>query len=167
MELLNAVAIDKAITSIKTRGANLDKSIWECGVSCLNHATEHGDTTLLDKLLNALPKGARKVAFTEWVLAHGQVRLLDGKVKAEKVRIKNGGTFILDRERVLDLQGAMSKSWVEFKPEASVQTAFDLQGSVMSLVKRYESAVSKGLTVEGKDDALATLKALTEALERA
>lgn len=167
MELLNAQAIEKAITSIKTRGAKLDQSIWEAGVSCLNHASEHGDTTLLDKLLNALPKGARKVAFVEWALAHGQVRLLDGKVKAEKVRIKNGGTFILDRERVLDLQGAMAKSWVEFKPEPSVQTAFDLQGSVMSLVKRYESAVAKGLTVEGKDDALATLKALTEALEQA
>lgn len=167
MELLNAVAIEKAITSIKTRGAKLDQSIWECGVSCLAHASEHGDTTLLDKLLNALPKGARKLAFTEWVLAHGQVRLLSNKVKAEKVRIKNGATFILDRERTLDLEGAMSKSWVEFKPEAAVQTAFDLQGSVQSLVKRYEAAVAKGLTVEGKDDALATLKALTVALERA
>lgn len=167
MELLNAVAIEKAITSIKTRGAKLDQSIWECGVSCLAHASEHGDTTLLDKLLNALPKGARKLAFTEWVLAHGQVRLLSNKVKAEKVRIKNGGTFILDRERTLDLEGAMAKSWVEFKPEPSVQTAFDLQGSVQSLVKRYEAAVAKGLTVEGKDDALATLKALTEVLERA
>ena len=167
MELLNAVAIDKAITSIKTRGANLDKSIWECGVSCLAHASEHGDTTLLDKLLNALPKGSRKVAFVEWVLAHGQVRLLSNKVKAEKVRIKNGATFILDRERTLDLEGAMQKSWVEFKPEPSVQTAFDLQGSVQSLITRYESAVKKGLAIENKDDALATLKALTEALERA
>ena len=167
MEILNAQAIEKAITSIKTRGAKLDQSIWEAGVSCLAHATEHGDTTLLDKLLNALPKGSRKLAFTEWALAHGQIRLLDGKVKAEKVRLKNGGTFILDRERVLDLQGAMAKSWVEFKPEASVQTAFDLQGSVSALVKRYESAVSKGLTVEGKDDALATLKALMAELERA
>lgn len=167
MELLNAQAIEKAITSIKSRGAKLDQSIWEAGVSCLNHASEHGDTTLLDKLLNALPKGSRKLAFTEWVLAHGQVRLLDSKVKAEKIRIKAGGTFILDRERTLDLKGAMQKSWVEFKPEPSVQTAFDLQGSVQALVKRYESAVSKGLTVEGKDDALATLKALMAELERA
>lgn len=167
MELLNAQAIDKAITSIKTRGANLDKSIWECGVSCLAHASEHGDTTLLDKLVNALPKGTRKVAFVEWVLAHGQVRLLDNKVKAERVRIKAGATFILDRERTLNLEGAMQKSWVEFRPEPAVQTAFDLQGSVASLVKRYESAVKNGLTVENKDAALATLKALTAALEQA
>ena len=165
MELLNAVAMDKAITSIKTRGANLDQSIWECGVSCLNHASEHGDTTLLDKLVNALPKGSRRVAFVEWVLAHGQVRLLSRKVKAEKVRISNGGTFILDRERTLDLHGAMQKSWVEFKPEPSVQTAFDLQGSVKSLITRYEAAVKKGLTVDNKEAALATLKALTDALE--
>ena len=111
------------------------------------------------------PLGYRR--YVPRLYRHGQVRLLSNQDKVEKSRIKGGATFILDRERTLDLEGAMAKAWYEFKPEAPVQTAFDLQGSVQSLVKRYEGALDKGLTIENKDDALKTLKALLAQLESA
>lgn len=159
-----AAAINKAIDSIKNRGAKLDASIQQAGLSIMAHASEHGDTTCADRLVQAMPKGARKLAVVEWVLAYSQMRKLDPKQPEEAARIKEGATFKLDRERKLDLESAMEKQWHEFKPEAAVATAFDAQSAVAALIARLKSAQSKGMTIEHKVEALAQAKALVEAL---
>lgn len=160
-----AAAIDKAIASIKNRGAKLDSSIQQAGVSVLAHASEHGDTTCADRLVAAMPKGARKLALVEWMLSFGQMRKLDPKQADEALRIKDGAVFKLDRERTLDIEGALGKQWHEFKPEAAVATAFDAQAAVAALIARLKKAQSAGLSIEHKSEALAQAKALVEALE--
>lgn len=165
MNLITDVkAIKKSIQSIAVRGKKLDADIWVTGVSCIAHASAHGDTTLLDKLVQALPKGTRKNAFVEWSLAYGQVRLLNPQDKNEKARRAAGALFQLDRDRTLDLDGAMAKSWVEFKPEPDIMTVFDLQASVTQLVKKYNQAASQHITIEGVDKAKAELTELLKAL---
>ena len=74
-------ALAKAIKSIAVRGQKLDHDIHVAGTSCLQHIANHSDTTLLNDLVNALPKGARKHAFVEWALAYGNVSLLDKSLK--------------------------------------------------------------------------------------
>lgn len=166
MEIIKGASeINKAIVSIANRGKKLDADIWVAGVSCLSHASEHGDTTLLDKLVAALPKGARKNAFVEWSLAYGQVRLLNPKDKTEASAIKEGRLYQLDRTRTLDLEGAVTKAWYEFKPEPDVLTVFDLQASVATLIKRYNKAVESHAEIQHKDAAIAELKAMLERLE--
>ncbi len=165
MNILTDVAvINKAIASIAKRGKQLDKDIHIAGVSCINHASVHGDTTLLDKLVQALPKGARKNAFVEWTLAYAQVRLLNPQDKNEAARIKAGALFKLDRDRTLDIDGAMATSWVEFKPEPDVLTVFDLQGAVAQLVKKYNSANQKHIDIKGMAEAKAELQALLDSM---
>lgn len=160
-----AAAINKAIDSIKNRGAKLDASVQLAGLSVLTHASEHGDTTCADRLIQAMPKGARKLALVEWMLAYGQVRKLDPKNADEAIRIKGGQTFAIDRSRTLDIESAQGKAWHEFKPEAAIATAFDAQAAVASLIARLKKAQSDGLTIEHKAEALAQAKALVEALE--
>lgn len=160
-----AVAINKAIDSIKNRGAKLDLSIQQAGLSVLAHASEHGDTTCADRLVAALPKGGRKLALVEWMLAFGQIVLLDHKADAEA--IKAGRMFKLDRERKLNLEGAEEKHWHEFKKEAAVQTAFDAQAAVANVLARMKGAVAKGMPIEHKAMALADALALVAMLQPA
>jgi len=158
--------INKAIDSIKNRGAKLDSSIQQAGLSVLAHASEHGDTTCADRLVQAMPKGGRKLALVEWMLAYGQMRLLDKAKPDEAARMKEGAVFKLDREiRKLDMQAAEETMWHEFKKEAAVATAFDAQTAVAALLARMRGAAAKGLTIEHKEQALADAKALVHMLE--
>lgn len=166
MQIIKTAAdINKAIASIANRGAKLDGDIHRAGVSVLAHASEHGDPSLADKLVNAMPKGSRKLALVEWMLAHGQIAKLDQK--EDKDAIASGRVFKLDRTRTLDLEGAIKTSWVEFKKEAAVHTAFDAQAAVKSVLARLKTANAKGLTVEHKAEALAEAQALVALLSAA
>lgn len=158
-----AAALNKAIDSIKNRGAKLDASIQQAAVSVLAHASEHGDTTCADRLVQAMPKGARKLALVEFMLAFGQIALLD-KV-ADKEAIASGRVFKLDRERKLDLVQAEITPWHEFKKERAVQEAFDAQKAVAAVLARMRGAAAKGLSIEHKEQALADARALVAMLE--
>jgi hypothetical protein len=158
-----AAEIDKAIASIKGRGAKLDGDIHRAGVSVLAHATKHGDTTLADKLVLAMPKGGRKLALVEWMLAFGQIAKLDPK--ADKAAIAEGRLFKLDRDRKYDEVGAMGTPWTEFKPEAAVHTAFDVQAAVQSVLRRMKSAAESGMSIEHKAEALRDAQALVVLLQ--
>ena len=163
MQIMKTTAeISKAIASIANRGAKLDADIHRAGVSVLAHAAECGDSTLADRLVNAMPKGSRKLALVEWMLAHGQLAKLDPK--ADKEAIAAGRIFKLDRARNLDLKAAIETSWVEFKKEAPVHTAFDAQAAVKSVLTRLKQAHAKGLTIEHKASALAEAQALVALL---
>ena len=159
-----AAEIDKAIKSIGNRGAKLDESIQLAGLSVLAHAAEHGDTTLADRLVAALPKGSRKLALVEWMLAFGKMRKLDNKVPEEATRIKAGGIFKHDGSRTLDMDGAEAKPWHEFKPEAAISTTFDAQKAVLAVLARIKGAAHSGKDVQHKEEALAAARDLIAAL---
>ena len=157
-------ALAKAIKSIAVRGQKLDHDIHVAGTSCLQHIANHSDTTLLNDLVNALPKGARKHAFVEWALAYGNVSLLDKSLDGDKDKIERGQVFKLDRTKSFDLEGAVANAWYNFKPEADLLTAFDVHKAVAQLVKRVTKATKDGATLEGVQDALKQLKALEQQL---
>ena len=160
--IVGADKIGKAISSIETRGKNLDASIWVAGVSVLAHATAHSDPSLCDKLVNALPKGGRKLALVEWMLAYGQIRKLDPK--ADKAAIATGRIFAYDKTRVFDREGAEATPWTEFKKEAAVHTAFDAQAALKSVLARISSASRAGLTIERRAEALKSVEELAALL---
>ena len=153
-------AIEKAIAPIASRGKKLDEDIHKAGVACLAHASEHGDTTLLDKLVNAMPRGSRKLALVEWALAFGQVVVLDKKTAKDTGRV-----FGLDRGKKLDLDEAIAQPWMDFRPEADPATAFDAQAAVQSVLRKLANARQAGLTVENQALALKDARALVKALE--
>ena len=160
-----AAAIDKAIASIKTRGAKLDGDIQRCGLSVLAHTAEHGDTGVMDRLVDAMPKSARRTALVEWMLAFGKARLLDRSIKDEAEAIKAGRIFQYEKERTLDLQQAQERPWFKFKPEPSITTAIDAQAVLHATLERLKKAAKTGLTIEHKAEALAEAKALVALIE--
>lgn len=163
MKIITATTdIKKAIASIAARGKLLDSSIHVAGVSVLAHATAHGDTTLADALVNAMPKGGRKLALVEWMLAYGQITKLDPKL--DKDAVAAGRLFKLDKARKYDEASAIATPWTEFKKEAEPLTAFDAQAGVLSLIARLTAAGAKGVTIEKKAEALASARELVKAL---
>ena len=119
---------------------------------------------MLNDLVNALPKGARKHAFVEWALAYGNVRVLDRSNEADADKIAKGQVFALDRSKQFDLDGAIANAWYNFRPEPDLLTAFDVHEAVAQLVKRVTKASRDGATLEGVQDALKQLKALEQQL---
>jgi hypothetical protein len=147
--ITGTAAIDKAIKSIAGRGAKLDGDIQTAGLSVLAHVAEHGDTTLADRLFNAMPKGARRLALVEWMLAFGTMRVLDKKNDAERVGM--GHVFGYDKERKLDMASAEATAWHEFRKEKAPAEVFDVQAAFNSLMSRIQAAQKKGIKIEHAD----------------
>ncbi len=148
-KLINgAAAIDKAILSIKNRGAKLDVDIQVAGLSVMAHIEAHGDTTLADRLYNAMPKGARRLALAEWMLAFGKVRALSKANKDDAAAIAEGRVFAYDKSKSTDMDSAIKTPWHEFRKEKEVAEAFDVQAAVQSLLKRVQNAQGKGVHIE-------------------
>lgn len=166
MKLHNtAAAIDTAIKSIALRGKRLDHDIHVTGTSCIQHIELHGDVTLLNRLVLALPKGARKTAFVEWALAFGKVQVLDKGNAKDADAIARGDIFKFDKTKTTKLEDAIAKAWYEFKPEGDILDHFDVNAVVAQLMRKYSKAQKDGLKIEGIEDAKAQLRALMQSLE--
>lgn len=144
-----AALIDKAIASIKNRGAKLDQDIQIAGLSVLAHVQAHGDVTLADRLYNAMPNGSRRNALASWMLAFGKVRKLDKANASDAEALKAGRVFGYNKEANTDMQGAQDKPWHEFKHvDGSIDEAFDVKAAVHHLLKRIQNAQKKGVHIE-------------------
>lgn len=121
-------AINKAIDSIETRGKRLDRDIWVAAVSAMAHHAKHGDVTLVNRLVSAMPKGSRVNALREYIMAFGKVAWSE-----------ENKTFVHDKEGTFDLEGALGVSWVEFKPEPEY-VPFDAGAALRQLMKKVEKA---------------------------
>lgn len=69
--VMSVADTNKSIDSIARIGAKLDTQIHHTAVSALAHHATHGDVTLINRLVNAMPKSARKNALMAWSLHFG------------------------------------------------------------------------------------------------
>lgn len=132
-----------AIKSIANRGKKLDADIHLCAVSCLYHAQEHGDTTLMTRLVDAMPKSGRRKALIHWAVEHGKLAY------SEKEQ-----TFKLDKgkSKSWKLAAAESTPFWEFTVEKAPQDV-TLEGLIKmvhnKIVKAKEDGrLEKGFTTE-------------------
>ena len=58
----------------------------------------------------------------------------------------------------------MQTCWTDFKKEAAVLDAFDVQKAVASVLGRLKKAAEEGKTIQGRAEALAEAQALVAAL---
>ena len=79
MKILTVKESMKAIKLIAVAGKKLDERIHEVGVSGLAHCLEHGDSTALTALCNAMPKSARGNALKEWITEHAPLAWVNAK----------------------------------------------------------------------------------------
>jgi len=130
--------VNTAIKSIQTRGNKLDSDIHIAGCSCLYHIEQHGDVTLLNRLVEAMPKGSRVNALREWAECYGKVKYNN-----------ESKCFDYSKKSVTLLDEAIEKSLVEFKPDPVYKT-MNFQDELSKLIaKAYGRAdTDKGDTID-------------------
>lgn len=152
-KLLEGVAIiSKAIVSLQTRGKKYESDLHIAAVSCLNHAGKHGDITLANRLLEAIPTLTRKNALKDWFIAFGKFKW-DTETKALAFD-KTKATLL---EEAIDMPFWTFKSEPEYKP-------FDFNAAIHAILHKAEKAKQKGETLpDDKLEALAKLIEVTPA----
>lgn len=124
------------------RGAKWVKDGQGFGLEVLEHVDAHGDVTVADSLVNAMPKGTKRNAMIEWLLAYGKLGLLAQPNK------ETGALFSFDKARSTDLAGAKEKPWQEFQPEPDPLLVFDAQAVTIKALQKLLATSKKAKTVE-------------------
>lgn len=143
-----AAEITKAIASIQKRGVTLQNDIHKTALSCLKHVEMHGDITLANRLLDAMPGMGRKNALADWFVAFGKFTASEDE--------KNGLlAYSSDKETMLS-EATATPFW-EFKPEPK-WVPFDFDKAVTAVLKKAETARKKGQELD--EVRLASLRGL-------
>lgn len=125
--IVGATAINKAIDSIATRGAKLDKDIQLAALSVIKHHADHGDFTLTNRLVDNMPKGSRVNALREFIERFSGMAF-DKETKQ----------FVHVKGKKADLQGASEVMWTSFKPEAGYTPIEDPVKLVEGIIAKLE-----------------------------
>ncbi len=148
----SAKDVDKFIVSIKNRGAKLDHDIHSAAMACLNHADKHGDTTLMVRLLMALPKSTRRNALGQWAIAFGKFM--------QNPDAKAVGTtpLVYDKAANTDLAGAQMKPFWDFRnvPEGTQDWQFGnyMDGVLKTLARHALGTDAESLKAKAALEAL-------------
>ena len=149
--ITGTAAICKAIDSIATRGKRLDRDIQVAALSAMQHHVEHGDTTLINRLVESMPKGSRVNALRTYIETFGAV-IYDQENKR----------FAHSKSKTFRLDDAMQVLWTEFKPETEYQSITDPMQLVKQLTQRLETDIANMGDKSKVDPAMiAQLKAMT------
>ena len=123
----NVELIKKQIKSIKGRGKQLDKDIQAAAVNIAEHVKVHHETSLINSLVDAMPKGSRVNALRTWFESCAKC-IYDAE---EKV-------FIPSRDDAPELPDGYP-IWTDFKPEPEFKP-FDLNKKIEDLLKQARKA---------------------------
>lgn len=145
-----------AIEDIRVTGRKLDQMIQVAACSVIAHVDEHGDITLVNTLVDAMPNGSRVNALRDFLGTFGKLSYDEAKKE-----------FAFDKTKKTDLVGAQNIMWTEFKPEQPY-VAFDLAGLIASVLKKADNALQDEKETSNVDtDLLAELRALAAPAEEA
>ena len=122
-----AANIKAAIDSIERRGKKYDRDVQIAALSAMQHHIEHGDVTLINRLVDAMPKGSRVNALRAFIETFGAVRF-DAESK----------TFLHTKGKDCRMDAAMQIMWHEFKPEPAYQPITDPFKRFDQLVSQFE-----------------------------
>lgn len=128
--------LNKEIASIKVAGKKLDQRIQDAGVSALFHFEQHKDNGIINRLYDALPNGARKSAFTSWLLTYGALEAnTDRATKGEQ-------PFVYSRDKLTYPESADADPWFNHKPDPAPDAVLDLQKAIKAILAKAGKAES-------------------------
>lgn len=137
--ITDAAKLAESVDSVARKGKSLDTLIHKTGVSCMYHAQQHGDVTLLEKLVEAMPKSSRRKALITWAEDNMP---LDGKV----VDGKNGVSITLKKGRTdadFTLTEAAATPFWEHTKEKDPRP-MTLKQAIAAFGKNLDKAVKAG-----------------------
>jgi hypothetical protein len=155
----SSALVAKHIMSIAARGAKLDNDIHSGAMACLYHADKHGDITLMNRLLMAMPKSTRRNALAQWAVAFGKFKPNEDKSTLETAPLA------FDKAKSTDIPAAQAKPFWDFRNvrEGTTEWLFSdyIQGVMRTLAAH---AIKDGPEAAKAKAALDSIKGVTEAL---
>lgn len=134
-----------AIQHIAITGKGLDQAVQSVGLDVLQHVDQHGEVSLANKLLKALPKGARAKALADWFQRFGKIAVNTDKATAKEFPL------VFDKARTTDVEQATTTPWYTCRQDKPLAVEFDFAGQLASLIKRAQAAQAKGLPIKGAE----------------
>lgn len=134
-----------AIQHVAITGKCLDESVQSIGLDILQHVDQHGEVSLANKLLKALPKGARAKALADWFQMYGKIIVNTDKATAKQFPL------VFHKEGTTNLEGAAAKQWYKCKPDRPLSEEFDFAGQMQALIKRAQAAQAAGKSIKGAE----------------
>lgn len=144
MKILTKAEAEKSIASIKTRGNKLQADIHQTAVSVLSHAAEHGDVTLINRLMLALPASARRNALASWFIKHG--KLAANMDKASRADVP----LVYDRDSTngWQVEAAIALPYWEMKAAESGSRELDISKALDNVYSRLITLAKSASPVE-------------------
>lgn len=133
-------------TSLKTFVRSTKASMaaaLACATLSLAHFAEHGDTSQLNRFLEAMPKNyVRRAAFVKWAMAHAPLKL-------------EGGKFVKDKDEKaigFNLEAANAKPFWDFAPDQEdvIFTQADVYAAFVATVKKFRKDKTKPKSEEDR-----------------
>jgi hypothetical protein len=125
-------AINNVISSIKNHSKKLDNTIHITALSVINHIEKHGDITLAQKLVSAVPGSSRKAALNDWLLKFGKLNY-DTEKK----------TLTFARDKKTNLEGGMETPFWELEV-ATEYKPYDVIKALEAIYRKANQAKARG-----------------------
>lgn len=138
----NVADLNKAIDTWGKQGQKWAKQGHILAMSALTVLGAHGDVGPCNRLYLAMPKGTKSSAMAEWLLTFGKLVPTEGD-KSKTM------PFSYAKDKAMDLKGAESKPWYEFKPEPTVLEVFDVTIALRQFLKTATDKAAKAQTSVG------------------
>ena len=153
--ILSAADTGKLIVSIKGRGAKLDKDIHQAALSAVANHAEHGNTSLVNALLLAMPRSARANALMAWMLAN------DPKLAKNPGKDKDTVPLVHNKEGVGEAFNVGVADETPFWEYKAVEGAkpFSFDAYMASLTKGMDKALLDPSLTDAQRNILSTAKA--------
>lgn len=135
------IQIERNIAFIAKAGAKLDKLIQSTAEAVMLHSHQHREVSLVCKLYNALPKGARHVAMAEWMMAFCPVVAnTDDSTKGERPFVFNDDKCKAGDDLVSLAAAAGGSPWFEMRKSPTPDEVFDVKAAIMALLRKAKKA---------------------------
>ena len=146
IKTMDAKVIARKIGELKRSGATFQAKVVEVEMAAMRHAEKHGDSTLLTRLIVAMPQGVRVKALIKHIVDHTPYRF-DEKLQILVKPKKSAKVFLIDEAKAVPFYEYTTETVSAFDIDKAIQSALSLQS-------RYEKAVEKGQEIKGDKDKL-------------
>lgn len=143
MTMLTAKQINAKITKAIKATNGMKEAIQEALQASIDHAYEHGDVSLLNRLFSEMPKGVQMEKLKQYTLACAPIRVNKTALQEAKGMFAYKATK--DEEEMTAKYRVLAQSpWYDYqpkdsdKPKAEVSTASIFANSLKSLVKKLQ-----------------------------
>lgn len=153
--------IEKNIANLNTTLKDAQKSLHLLACQCMLHHFKHGDTTLMVKLVDGLPKSIRKADLLRWVIHFGafdydvknglthskeKMELLKNKIVEQVNAAYNTPFFELNKDKEV-----VKKTFLDLLKELEKKIVYDMENrkesrfaaedlkDIRALIKKRES----------------------------